>query len=254
MPAEFFSLGVPKMPPPGQHGIQVLFFSFTPNLAESDAAQTALSDAEQLRADLFKQRIDRNRYVVGRTILRCRIATILGCGPKEGALALDRGRPFLEGTQSQKIEFNLSHSGECVVVAFSNDRPLGIDVEVHRDFPDMQGVAKRIMTNAEYEEFAELPSRERVSRFFRIWVRKEAIMKCLGAGFSIDPRRIEVGHSPNPFLEAEFNGERFHLRSIDVTNVTEEHSCAIAWPAGSDDAEIAMGTVEGTLSRDTRIE
>jgi 4'-phosphopantetheinyl transferase len=61
---------------------------------------------------------------------------------------------------------------------------------------DLLGVALQIATPREAKLMKQLPTSQVHSTFFDLWTRKEAVLKALGRGFSIDPREVEVGIGP----------------------------------------------------------
>ncbi len=68
------------------------------------------------------------------------------------------GRPMLKAGD---LEFNLSHSGDAVLVGVSLHSPLGVDIELVRDFPDFLTIAKRHFAPSEVEELLRLAPEQR---------------------------------------------------------------------------------------------
>jgi 4'-phosphopantetheinyl transferase len=99
------------------------------------------------------------------------------------------GKPALVGGGGQ---FNLSHSGELVVIAVSALSPVGVDVEQVDRSVDFDGVVGSLGSAGERVAFAALPTEDRRLAFFRWWTRKEAVMKALGTGLSLAPESFEV--------------------------------------------------------------
>jgi 4'-phosphopantetheinyl transferase len=54
------------------------------------------------------------------------------------------------------------------------------------------------MTDAELAAFVALDPAERPDAFARLWVRKEALLKAGGLGFSVDPRAVSAGIGQHP--------------------------------------------------------
>ena len=78
--------------------------------------------------------------------------------------------------------FNISHSCGVIALAISKDYPLGIDIEVIRDYKD--DLAKYISNEEEYKYIVDNKS------FFEIWTSKESLVKCLGSGLSTNIKEI----------------------------------------------------------------
>ena len=87
--------------------------------------------------------------------------------------------------------FNLSHSGEMAVCAFS-DEEVGIDIERNKEFSDSligyvfdDREKKYICDRAGSEE-------ERNALYTSLWTVKESLMKYNGQGLSMDPKTIFI--------------------------------------------------------------
>lgn len=93
----------------------------------------------------------------------------------------EHGKPRLE----QGPHFSLSHGGQLAVLAVS-DAPVGVDVE--RPRPVAESVARRYFLPEEQTWMAADPA----ERFFRLWTRKEAVLKCCGRGLSLSPASFSV--------------------------------------------------------------
>ncbi|MCD6091871.1 MAG: 4'-phosphopantetheinyl transferase superfamily protein, partial [Bacteroidales bacterium] len=90
-------------------------------------------------------------------------------------------KPFLKGYP--KAHFNISHSGDYVVVAFS-DCAVGIDIEKNKG--DRLKVAKRFFTKEELEDlFAYSGIEKQIDYFYQLWTLKESYMKAIGKGISM---------------------------------------------------------------------
>lgn len=87
------------------------------------------------------------------------------------------GKPYLKNSTKQ---FNISHSGEYVVLAFS-DNVLGVDIQEKRDCR-REAIVRRFFTTAEQEAFAAAEDCRKTDLFYHIWCRKEAYGKYLGVG------------------------------------------------------------------------
>lgn len=95
-------------------------------------------------------------------------------------------KPFLR--DSEQFFFNLSHSGEIAVCAVS-DRPVGVDVETRAHFEP--SLVRRVFLPDEIAWIAAqaAPADE---LYTDLWTIKESLMKYLGTGLSLDPRKIRV--------------------------------------------------------------
>ena len=208
---------------------RIFDFRFTALSSAKDADPIYLTETERNRAEKFHHRIDRNRFVVGRSILRQTLGQVIKMPPADVPIELDKGRPYLGLTVSPPLFFNLSHSGSSVMLILSRKRQVGIDVEAIRDFPDMDQVANRVMSEDEFDEYIRMEPTRRSDAFYRLWVRKESILKCLGTGFEIEPRRINIGHDTSSSTESSFEGQLFQLQQFVENEYDKPHYWAFAF-------------------------
>jgi 4'-phosphopantetheinyl transferase len=143
-----------------------------------DALGNLLTIPERSRADRYRFPDDRRRSIVARAAARRLLSRYLGSDPP--SLVFDEeefGKPFLRG---REIEFNASHSGDLVALAFAKETAVGVDVERRRELTDALALAQR------YFSAEELSVVERAAdpgdAFFAIWTAKEAIVKASGKG------------------------------------------------------------------------
>ncbi len=100
-----------------------------------------LSGDEKQRADRFHFERDRRRFSAARTWLRVLIGRYLGVPAEEVQFRYgEHGKPAVAGSDAG-LEFNLAHSGELALIAFTHNQPVGIDVEFPRSGPLEDGVA-----------------------------------------------------------------------------------------------------------------
>jgi 4'-phosphopantetheinyl transferase len=103
------------------------------------------------------------------------------------------GKPKLGGSLATVLTFNLSHSGEWVLMGFAGGADVGVDLEVVNPFRDILEVAGRVLTVDEVETLRQLPPSEQGGAFFRGWTRKEALQKARGVGIWNSPTRVAAG-------------------------------------------------------------
>jgi 4'-phosphopantetheinyl transferase len=165
-------------------------FDLTLPIADPDLA--TLDDNERTHAARLRFEADRRAYLNAHLALRGVLAGLVGVEP--GALRFGRGphgKPSLPGSG---LAFNLSHSGPVgLLVAGSSALEWGIDIERIRPLPDALAVARRVFTPAEQEAIWREPPDHQLRAFMTLWTRKEACLKAIGSGFSVEPDRFEAG-------------------------------------------------------------
>lgn len=126
-------------------------------------------------------------YLLGRVLLRRLLAERLHC--PAGSLAFhigEHGKPML---CNHHWQFILSHSGDWLVLALCREGPLGVDIEMGLRRRPILPLAERFYAPGEYLWLRTLPVQEQDSAFYRLWSRKEAVLKAHGAGIAAGLRR-----------------------------------------------------------------
>lgn len=104
----------------------------------------------------------RLQSLCGDALARQMLSKVLGIAPQEIVFTYtENGKPLVDG-----LYFNVSHSGNLVGCAVSQ-RPVGLDLEQIRPAPPRLRCAME----------AEGESDE---AFFRLWTKREALLKCRG--------------------------------------------------------------------------
>ncbi|MCZ7637348.1 MAG: 4'-phosphopantetheinyl transferase superfamily protein [Verrucomicrobia bacterium] len=193
------------------------------NLGWAQAAD-CLSPEEVGRAARYRFAADRDRFVLGRSALRRRLAAGLRCAAGDVRIQYGaQGRPELEsGSNPAGVVFSVSHIPGLVLLAFARGCRLGIDVETVDRVRDWRSFARLALSEREYAAVASLPAGLQAAGFLRAWTAKEAYLKATGRGLTVELGRIEAEVDPaRParLLKAyEGDGEPadWKLRSIAV--------------------------------------
>lgn len=163
---------------------------------EKPACLDTLSLAECSRASRFLSAAARNRFIQRRRVLRTVLSRYSGrCASAIAYKENPYGKPELE--PHSDISFSISHSESMALVALTRDALIGVDIErVRADRADA-GIVQRFFTRNEALTLAQLnDDTDRVTAFFNVWTRKEAIVKAIGCGLSIALDAFEVTLRP----------------------------------------------------------
>ncbi|HAT7705480.1 4'-phosphopantetheinyl transferase AcpT [Enterobacter sp. CFEC121] len=125
-------------------------------------------------ADSAPQGARNASWLAGRMLL----ARALSPHPLPDIIYGEQGKPaFAEG---HPLWFNLSHSGDDIALLMSDEGEVGCDIEVIRPRKNWQGLANAVFSMTEHDELEREAPEERLAAFWRIWTRKEAIIKQRG--------------------------------------------------------------------------
>ena len=177
-----------------ENEVHVWLESLAPNAAQLRRAAEVLSEEELDRARRFVRNVDQDRYLLGHLKMREILADYVGVGARELRFATGEfGKPELVKEQNpKKISFNISHSGERLLLGIVREARIGVDIEEIRPESATLDVAERFFTANENRDLRTLRGSEQVEGFFRCWTRKEAYLKALGCGLSVSPTDCEV--------------------------------------------------------------
>jgi 4'-phosphopantetheinyl transferase len=193
--------------------------------------RTTLDTDELQRASRFYFERHRRAFVVGRGFLRDVLSRYLNSQPEVLKFSYGAyGKPALNGEyKNTQLRFNMSHSHNVGLLAITEERVIGVDVEhIRADFATEE-IARRFFSRCEVDVFNTLAKEEQVAAFFRCWTRKEAFIKATGRGLSqaLDGFDVTLGPGVNAeLLRAEDHDvSQWSLCDIDVG---EDYAAALA--------------------------
>jgi len=140
----------------------------------------------------------------------------------------EKGKPYLK--LNNDIYFNISHSGECLVIALS-DSEIGIDIERVRDVNF--DIAKRFFCKEEYEYISD--DKE---KFFNVWTMKESCVKYTGRGIADNFLNFSVVNTSTL---------RYSLKGCKFKQYFLENDYVISVCAGEDNFPEQIKIVEGII-------
>lgn len=173
------------MKPPNAKQIHLwVVDAVTPN----ERLHAMLSDSEQahyarIRAARTKLQYWQARWAV-RHALSCYAPEI---SPAQWQFSRNTyGRPALQAPSlSFPLDFNISHTRGALVMAFTAQGQVGVDVEYTLRQCRALAVAQRYFSASELADLRALPAERQRARFFALWTLKEAYIKACGMGLAI---------------------------------------------------------------------
>jgi 4'-phosphopantetheinyl transferase len=157
-----------------------------------------LTPDEQERAGRFYFDAHRHRFIAARGILRALLGRYLALKPETIRFAYNEyGNPSLAIPEATSLRFNVSHSGNMALYAFTHTRQIGVDIEYLREVSDIRQIVQRFFSPHEQAEWLRLPVGQQTAGFFNCWTRKEAYIKARGQGLSLPLAQFDVSLTPN---------------------------------------------------------
>ena len=221
MVADFFE------PTPGTVDLYIWDLDALSLDAESDIGN--LSGPEQARADRLRFERDRQRFIAGRIALRALLGRLTGEHPRDLSLSTGpHGKPFLEGGPA----FSVSHHEQHLLIGIAPEGRFGVDLEIRRPVPDAVELARGNFSHEEIASLRKYAGPEYSAAFLRVWTRKEALLKAIGAGLSMPLHLItmEVDDGQANLLKGSvvesIDTQKWCVRSVDIH---EDLEVAVAW-------------------------
>jgi len=85
----------------------------------------------------------------------------------------------------------MAHSNDRALYAITLNHAVGIDIEKMRKKYN-PAIVKRYFSPTENQAFNVLPEQEKIAAFYRIWARKEALIKANGRGLHLPLNTFSV--------------------------------------------------------------
>jgi len=177
-----------------------------------------LPEAVREKAMSFHQPRDRKFHLLGRLLLQYHLT--------ERQVKSTTLRDIEYGAAHKPYfpngpEFNISHSGDYVVCAVSTDVKMGIDLEQIARVPYQE--FGMIWSPGEFDMIQS--SDNPLLSFYRLWTRKEAVVKGTGLGLQIPLSSFDVREDA-----ATVGDNRWYLKTV---NFKENYSLHLATDVSS---------------------
>lgn len=173
--------------------LHIWCMQLTGSEAEFHELHDLLTSEEADRASKFVFDRDHKRFVFARGRLRQLLGHYLNLHPREIQFIYSaEGKPEIAPGTGEMF-FNLSHSGEVALCAFSLDKRIGIDVENIRHDMAVVEIAERFFCANELIKLREEEGGDPYHQlFFQYWTRKEALLKATGKGILFPLEELDV--------------------------------------------------------------
>ena len=186
-----------------------------------------LDARERVKIMRLVQPADRLRFLTGRRLLRQLVAEVTQWRPGEIAIRMrcvhcgadTHGQPYAVHPGGT-LPVSIAHSAERVLVATTTATAVGADIEL----------VDEARYNAQVLDDIEAPH-EHTARmagaFTRLWVHKEAVLKCTGDGLIVSPRTFSIAFDRNPPCLIGWTGKLAPI-ALATLDVGERYAAAVA--------------------------
>lgn len=150
------------------------------------------------KAERYRREDDQKRCVLGGLLMRDFLGDVR-------VFENENGKPVAENGAC----FNLSHSGDYVLFAIGEFQ-VGCDIERLKAVP-CEKMGRVVFCENEMNKIKNSP--DKTGEFFRLWTKKEALLKCMGEGFHRPAKSVDV--SGDRFEE---NGLVYRLKTYEFSD------------------------------------
>ena len=197
-----------------------------------------LSVNEKRNAARFIYEIDAFLFSVRHNLLRIILGNYLNCDPTKIKFNSNHYQKPHIAHPKTNIQFNISASSNRFVASFSLQHTIGVDIEVIRQIEDVKQLASDYFTVQESNWLESQPESMKTTAFFQLWSKKEALVKAIGKGLSIQLNTIDV------LLDTpiDYGDNSWHIRPLTLFD-----DCTGAIAMNTLPAKISYYTTEDLL-------
>jgi 4'-phosphopantetheinyl transferase len=181
--------------------LRLFWCRLDPAPGDVETLGATLSPYEWMRAGRFGKAALRERYIIGRGLLRTIIGGALEVEPAHVEIVRGRrGRPQLPPPHA--LDFNISHTLAVALVGLVEGARIGVDVEHAQRSINAPGIARKFMTANERRALESLSADAARRRVIDLWTCKEAMSKATGEALAAPFSEIDVDMQPHRRLRS----------------------------------------------------
>lgn len=190
--------------------------------SELDRFKLQLTSVETEKILRYKSASNQQTRITSRAVLKILLGRYLSVDPLEISFKSDQQKkPILNNFNPESLHFNVSHSGDWILIAIDTN-PIGVDLE----YTDASFTYQNLLDfsfNAEEKEHIQTSNLPH-QNFYKLWTRKEALLKATGKGLidelalipSLDGNHLNPNHLTNSVESwkiISFNVDENHIAS-----------------------------------------
>lgn len=155
-------------------------------LAKARLSKDIINKSRELNVERQQQ------FLTGRILLAELLFQTIGIAELPEIITSDNGRPSF--SQPELPDFNISHSGDLIIVALAQHCQVGIDLEIKRPRKKLLDLAKYSFSELEFSWLSSFTEKKREQAFWQLWTIRESILKLSGKGVW---QMKEIGVNPH---------------------------------------------------------
>lgn len=171
--------------------------------------QKLLSEEELARLEHYRAPGLRRAQLITRAAVRfCLSQYSESVSPAKWQIEIpENGKPQLRQPAPLPMSFNLSHSGDWVVIAMTVDTAIGVDIQQQRAHHSVMDLARRYFHANEVTALECREGRNQKELFFRLWTLKESYFKARGSGIATGLDKVRFQIDNNGLITADIDSQ-----------------------------------------------
>lgn len=170
-----------------------------------------LTETELARYQRYQFDRHRKQLLLGRVLIRTALSQY-DQSIEPGAWRFRQnayGKPAIHSQQQRlPLFFNLSHSGDQLVLAVAGFEDIGVDVEQCGRQRRIRKISARYFSSLETEQLLATAPQSQLQRFYDLWTLKEAYIKACGLGLAIPLQQFSYSFSADEKIAIKFDPAR----------------------------------------------
>jgi 4'-phosphopantetheinyl transferase len=196
-----------------QHEIHIWSVELSINKQQEAELFSHLSSDECNRARQFKQDIHRRRFIAAHSALKFLLSVYLNVSLHEITFSYNSYKKPFVANPASSLQFNMAHSQDIAIIGLTLNHAIGIDIEKIRAAYN-PAIANRYYSEEENKQLNQLTDQERTAFFYQLWASKEALVKAVGQGLSLNLSQISVHLNKEEMIHLENTNWRLYPLSL----------------------------------------
>lgn len=200
------------------------------HFSEAKLAATLSEDEKSKLAFLDNESMHR-RFIAARSVLRALLGALVKDYVPEKLFEASGAPSDVHCGDGCSLRFSLSHAKDKTLIAIAKEKRVGVDIEMIRPVKDMQRLVAYACSEDEHSWFTRLPAHLVPEAFFRLWTRKEAVVKYYHGTIACDMNRFTVPLQTDAgvfSIAPKLYGDTGELRLIDF-ELSENILGSLCW-------------------------
>jgi|GEM_PF-3120631 len=169
-------------------GLSVFVFNIDKNPRPVAFYTDFLSQGERLRLSKISNEKRKLQYAAGRFVLKSVLKERYKVISPKVLLDKKNNKPYVRGFP----KFNLSHSGNYIVLAVGEKDEVGVDIETKATIRSVHNIAERYFSKVENKYiFSAKTESAKINHFLTLWSLKESYIKAIGGLINEETVKIE---------------------------------------------------------------